>query len=72
MTCREKLMKEYPGACSDEFTGGCYGCPHDYGYLSSRPPNCIIKTSTTRPDPNVCKACWDREIPNAPDLTPVH
>lgn len=61
MTCREKLAMEHPGDVSEEWTGGCYGCPHAYGYLD-RPENCvgsILNGASSRR----CRECWDREIP---------
>lgn len=30
----EKLKEEHPERVSDEFAGGCEGCPEDYGYES--------------------------------------
>lgn len=60
MTCREKLAMEHPGDVSEEWTGGCYGCPHAYGYLD-RPENCDGASSRR------CRECWDREIPVSPD-----
>lgn len=56
MTCREKLKIEHPEDVSGDYEGGCFGCPHDYGYLD-RPWSCDSN------DPGDCWACWDREIP---------
>ena len=53
MTCREKLAIEHPEKCSNEYAGGCGGCPHEYGYLV-KPSDCEHRT---------CTSCWDREIP---------
>lgn len=55
MTCGEKLEKEHPEYVNWKLTGGCKGCPDDYGYLP-RPTNgkgCSMS----------CTECWDREIP---------
>ena len=46
----EKLKEEHPERVSDEFAGGCEGCPEDYGY-ESRDEHC--------PDGK----CWEREMP---------
>ena len=54
MTCREKLMKDKPDGVNDMYAGGCYGCPHTYGYLP--------KPSYCTPG-NTCNDCCDREIP---------
>ena len=60
MTCKEKLAIEYPGLVDDDFMGGCYGCPDDYGYLDV-PDYCNHLTWTYE----CCIKCWDREIPNS-------
>lgn len=52
MTCREKLAMEQPNKIDEKWGGGCFACPHDYGYLT-RPCDCSIG----------CDECWDREIP---------
>jgi hypothetical protein len=55
MTCREKLKIEHPERVNNEdFRGGCWGCPHDYGYLPV--VDCDLN----------CTECWDREIPGTP------
>lgn len=55
MTCREKLAIEHPQYVSDEYEGGCWGCPNYYGYLK-RPDYCSNNSSH-------CYSCWNREIP---------
>lgn len=57
MTCREKLMKDYPDCVDENCIAGCKGCPHDYGYLI-KPEHC-----ENHLDPQFCSECWDREIP---------
>lgn len=57
MTCREKLEKEHPKKVDEDYCGGCYLCPDDYGYLEA-PEGCV-----GRGDEQGCRACWDREIP---------
>lgn len=57
MTCREKLMKEYPDDVDESCLGGCRGCPDDHDYLD-KPEYCLRIANNTR-----CTKCWDREIP---------
>lgn len=57
MTCREKLAMEHPEEICEDYTGGCYGCPHHYQYME-RPEQCSFGGSG-----KVCTDCWDREIP---------
>lgn len=61
MTCREKLAIEYPYAISEEHYGGCFGCPHMYGYLP-RPEYC----SGTVWLPFKCDRCWSRTVSEEP------
>lgn len=56
MTCREKLAMEHPDKINPNHSGGCEGCPEDYGYLQTAHDSC----DTERPN---CVKCWDREIP---------
>ena len=59
MTCREKLKIEHPKYIDEEYSGGCKGCPHNYGYLPA--PDRCSKTN--------CTKCWDRVIPETePDI----
>lgn len=55
MTCREKLKLEHPERVRSDMSGGCNGCPSDYGYLED-PKECYS-----------CEDCWDREIPMTPE-----
>lgn len=57
MTCREKLAVEHPEEVGEDYTGGCYGCPHQYRYMD-RPENCSFGHSYEE-----CADCWNREIP---------
>lgn len=54
MTCRDRLKADYPHQVDADYTGGCYGCPHDYGY-ASKPEWCAAGIKT-------CTLCWDREV----------
>jgi hypothetical protein len=67
MTCREKLMMEHPEKIDSSYDDGCYGCPHNYKYLPA-PEYC--KAATTEFNPEHCKACWGREIPDTEPLYP--
>lgn len=56
MTCREKLMIQYPEKIDAGYFGGCEGCPKTYNYL----PNPVYCKNGT---PVECTRCWDRGIP---------
>lgn len=67
MTCKEllKLYNPQPGidVISDDWVGGCRGCPSEYGYLED-PPYCPNKQNGTRKsNDTLCTTCWSREIP---------
>lgn len=67
MTCKEllKLHNPQPGIdfISDDWVGGCKGCPSEYGYLED-PPYCPNKQNGTRKsNDTLCTTCWGREIP---------
>lgn len=53
MRLRDKLKQEHPEAVSDEYSGGCCGCPADYGYSDSMRFECRR--------PIDCRSCWDAE-----------
>ena len=61
MTFKEKLMLEHPECVREKFTGGCEGCPCDYGYESGRPDICTPEPCTH----DRCAKCWNREIPGS-------
>lgn len=52
MTCREKLREEHPEAISNDYAGGCLGCPGKYwdGYPLREGAECIART---------CEECWN-------------
>ena len=54
MKLREKLAIEHPEAVDSKCVGGCFGCPHDYGYENDAPEGCDYNTIT-------CEKCWSRE-----------
>ena len=57
----EKLRKEHPECVSDEYFGGCIGCPESYGY---EPHTCDCPEETKSLDlEEGCRICWNREIP---------
>lgn len=59
MTCREKLKIEHPEKIDKWYTGGCYGCPHSYGYAKE-----LIYCDE---NDETCAQCWDREV-EEPDV----
>jgi hypothetical protein len=61
MTCRDKLKIEYPESVSNDFVGGCAGCPSSYGYLDN--PSFCTDDLRGAHRTNACVDCWDREIP---------
>lgn len=63
MTCREKLAIEHPECVDKDFWGGCESCPSKYGYLED--PKVCPKTHVQMSAEEVCRECWDREIPNS-------
>lgn len=61
MTYREKLKQEFPQFVGDQYTGGCNGCPDDYGYIKDiLMLPCMNKLSSGNID-NDCAACWNTE-----------
>ena len=67
MTCREKLKIEHPIFVNDKYTGGCRGCPGEYGYL----PGFVYGESCEIGEINEinCARCWDQEIYDTDDLS---
>ncbi len=57
----EKLKEDHPECVSDEFAGGCEGCPEDYGYepSSDECPKGLERLSIEEG----CRKCWEREMP---------
>lgn len=53
MTFREKLAQEHLEEVNEEYFGGCYGCPENYGY--EKKFDCATAGVN-------CTECWDREI----------
>lgn len=56
MTFREKLQQEHPECCDTLCSGGCFGCPVEYGYEQSE--HCPEGMNMN------CERCWSREIEN--------
>ena len=54
MTCREKLLIDYPENSEERMNDTC---PDDYGY-ASEPIYCTTLFSSGRE----CIDCWDREV----------
>lgn len=54
ITFRDMLKKEHPEYVSEEYVGGCKGCPSWYGY-------CDYTDETCDHSEKGCRKCWDRE-----------
>ena len=54
----EKLKIEHPDCVSDEYFGGCDGCPEDYAYEPYRGK--CPDGSVTSYSEEVCRKCWER------------
>lgn len=66
MTYREKLQQEHPEKVDDLWAGGCKGCPADYEYGSEEMDKkgaCIAYGCEPKEYIDLCRQCWDREIP---------
>ena len=56
-TCRNRLMLEHPSKVNTMiYSGGCKGCPHDYGYVST--DRCVRNTNGIVD----CDLCWDQPV----------
>lgn len=66
MTYREKLKKELPDRVGKRYTGGCDGCPQDYGYckVGDIMHICLSEEFNVGPNERRCSKCWDQEIPS--------
>lgn len=62
MTFRERLQKEHPDKIDDDFRGGCFGCPENYGYEEEQDIETYCKKTE-------CSDCWNREIPESSGLS---
>ena len=54
ITFRDMLKKEHPEYVSEDYVGGCHGCPTWYGYSDE-----ICENSDYTEE--ACRKCWDRE-----------
>ena len=54
----ERLKNEHPECVSDEYSGGCIGCPEDYGYeeYRSKCPEGLDYLDVEKG----CRKCWER------------
>ena len=68
MTCREKLKMEHPDELSEQWTGGCFGCPDTdtRKYIETEQTSCH---GTRRSSCERCTECWDTEIPDTEPTT---
>ena len=61
MTFKEKLAIEHPDKIDPTISGGCKGCPSDYGYCNAEFENKICEKSLSL---ETCDECWNTEISN--------
>lgn len=59
-TFRDLLAVEYPALVDEAFSGGCCGCPQDYGYEPMNKPCPHSSVNAV-----LCAACWDRIVPGS-------
>ena len=64
-TFRELLVLEHPDAVGEEFVGGCYGCPQNYGYEPENKacPHEYVRQQGAKEV--LCADCWDRIVPGS-------
>lgn len=67
-TFRELLVLEHPDAVGEEFVGGCYGCPRNYGYEPENKacPHEYVRQQGAKEV--LCADCWDRIVPGSEAL----
>ena len=58
MTFRERLEKEHKVYIDEKYSGGCKGCPSDYGYETREQRPC----SGEKVHKQDCTKCWNRKM----------
>lgn len=66
-TFRDLLKKEHPEKVDSAYIGGCFGCPHTYGYAptilcSKKFESLQLLNSVICRREDVCRACWKQKI----------
>lgn len=61
MTYKGKLMQDHPEFVSDDYTGGCKGCPSEYYPEAGVPFDHFCGEEET------CAKCWNREADSTDD-----
>ena len=66
-TFRELLVLEHPDKVDARFSGGCAGCPDEYGYEPENGTECLCEKNwnTKKSVPQICTECWDRIVPGS-------
>lgn len=66
-TFRELLVLEHPDKVDARFSGGCAGCPDEYGYEPGNGTECLCEKNwnTKKSVPQICTECWDRIVPGS-------
>lgn len=68
MTFRDLVKRDYPNDLGDYFYGGVISCPHRYGYCDINDCLCYKENKVNRETDEMCRHCWDREVPVNSDL----
>lgn len=61
MTCKEWMEKNRPYNVNDQYIGGVFGCPDDYGL------DVDLICNGDKSNVKLCAKCWDQEL-HAPDI----
>ena len=66
-TFRELLVLEHPDKVDARFSGGCAGCPDEYGYEPGNGTECLCEKNwnTKKSVQQICTECWDRIVPGS-------
>ena len=61
-TCRERLQLEHPDNVHIMYSGGCLGCPTDYGYIPEEKILCSGNNPHHVHSDTRCTLCWDQKL----------
>lgn len=61
-TCRERLKREHPEFVGPDHLGGCYSCPHKFGYTTKTGLCKFAGCASSSEKDALCAKCWDRPV----------